>query len=99
MYKHLTEEPTFTLPAGERARLERAFSEHLQTVAPMGGVRLTAALPGGEGAPVCETTRRGVRWMPQDRTPVGGYFALPTVGKKHSTLARLLAMVFRNKKA
>jgi hypothetical protein len=95
MYKHLTEEPTFTLPAGERARLERAFSEHLQTAAPMGGVRLTAALPGGEGAaPVADTPRRPSRFMPApDQT---GLHGLTVEKRKPSLWTRLSAWLKTN---
>jgi hypothetical protein len=90
--------PTFTLPAGERARLERAFSEHLQTAAPMEGVRLTGVIPcQSEGAaPVCETTRRGVRWMPQDRAPAGGFYSLRTVHQRPSLWTRLSAWLKTN---
>jgi hypothetical protein len=88
------------LTGAQREALRASFSQQLQITAPAAGIRTASAIPCREGgAPACETTRRGVRWMPQDRAPAGGYFALPTVGKKHSTLARLLAMVFRNKKA
>lgn len=92
--------PTFTLPAGERARLEAAFRDHMGAVSQFAGtVPTSGALPCHEGAaPVWhETTRRGIRFMPQDRTPVGGYFALPTAGKKHSKLALWLARIFKTK--
>jgi hypothetical protein len=90
--------PTFTLPAGERARLERAFSEHLQTAAPTLGIRTSAALPCSAAGdlPTGDIQRRPTRFMPLDRTPAGGFYSLRTVHQRPSLWTRLSAWLKTN---
>jgi hypothetical protein len=90
--------PTYTLTAGDKARLQAAFAEHLGTVQRFAGVPTASALPcRSEGAaPVAVDTRRAARWMPQEHT--GGFHRLP-VHKRPSLLALLLARFTHTKKA
>jgi hypothetical protein len=94
--QHLTEErPVYRLTGAQREALRASFAGHLQTAAPMGGVRLTAALPGGEGAaPVADTPRRPSRFMPApDQT---GLHGLTVEKRKPSLWTRLSAWLKTN---
>jgi hypothetical protein len=86
--------PTYTLTAGDKARLQAAFAEHLGTVQRFAGVPTASALPcRSEGvAPVADTPRRPSRFMPApDQT---GFHGL-AVHKKKSTWA-LVRDAWRN---
>jgi hypothetical protein len=88
--------PTYTLTAGDKARLQAAFAEHLGTVQRFAGVPTASALPcRSEGvAPVADTPRRPSRFMPApDQT---GFHGLTVEKRKPSLWTRLSAWLKTN---